>query len=276
MITGGIKFFTKSKVLAEDGGTIVASSGDVASELAIDKNPASVWQSVGSNDVTVETLTLTFASVQISRLFLQRHNFKSFNVQYWNGSAWTHFSSVVGLDGSQANVTETTFSKDTAYYEFAAVTTTQIRIQITSTQTTNAQKFISQIIACEEIGTLNGYPKIKNVKHSRNESEKVMLSGKVLIQKGLDSFSCRLEFDDYPTSYAGDLDIAMALFDLEEPFLVWLCGGAYGSTKFRYTNRGFRLQDIYLVQTRGDISPEYRGNIYINPVSITIDLKEHV
>lgn len=275
-ITGGVKFFGKNLVLEEDGGSIVASSGDIVSAYAIDKNPVTFWESVGSDDATTETLTLTFDEVEIDRLILQNHNWKDFNVQYWTGAAWAHFASVVGLDGAKANITETAFAQDTAYYEFTQVTTTKLRIQVLKTQDADDQKYISQVIACVELGTLQGWPAIRGVKHSRNERRKEMLSGKVLVQKGIDSFACKIDFQNYPASYAADLNLAMDLFDREDPFLVWLCGGAYGSTKFKYTHRGFRLRDVYLMQVSKDVPVDYMGGGYLNPASLELNLEEHV
>jgi hypothetical protein len=275
-ITGGIKFFGESVVLAEDGATITASTGQIVAESALDKNPYTFWESVGSDDTTTETLTIVFDENEIDRLFLQNHNWKDFNVQYWTGVAWAHFASVVGIDGSKANITETAFAQDTAYYEFTAVTTTKLRIQVLKTQVVDDQKYIAQVIACTEIGTLQGWPKIKGVKHSRNSRKKEMLSGKVLVQPGIDSFACKLDFQNYPTSLSADLQLAMTLFDREDPFLVWLCGGAYGPTKFRHTLRGFRLQDVYLMHVVSDVPVEYMGNGYLNPVGVELALEEHV
>jgi hypothetical protein len=278
-ITGGVKFFEGSKILAADGATITASTGDIVSENAIDKNPITFWTSVGSNDATTETLTITFTAEQIDRILLQNHNFKDFNVQYWNGSAWTHFANVVGIDGAKTNITETAFADDTAYYEFAAVTTTQLRVQVLKTQTANAQKFVCQIIATLEIGTFNGFPKIKSPTHSRNSRVKTMLSGKVLVQKGIDSFSVKIDLDKYPVRdalYRADLDLAMTLFDEQDPFLVWLCGGRRSTAYFNYTARGMRPRDVYLMQLIKDVQPEYVNSVYLNAVSITLDLEEHV
>jgi hypothetical protein len=275
-ITGGIKFFGKNLVLSEDGGSIVASSGDIVSGYAIDKNPITFWESVGSDDTTTETLTLTFDEVEIDRLILQNHNWKDFNVQYWTGVAWSHFASVIGLDGAKANITETAFADDTAYYEFTPVTTTKLRAQVLKTQVVDDQKYLAQVIACTEIGTLQGWPLVRDVRHSRNSRKKEMLSGKVLVQKGIDSFACKIDFQNYPTSYSEDLDLAMELFDREDPFLVWLCGGRRGSSFFRYTNRGFRLRDVYLMQLVSDVPTDYMGGGYLNPVNLELVLEEHV
>lgn len=275
-VTGGIKFFGQSVVLAQDGATVTATSGDLVAAYALDKNPITFWESVGSDDTTTEEIEIVFDENSFDRLLLQNHNWKDFNVQYWNGAAWTHFASVVGLAGSKANITETAFAEDTAYYEFTEVTTTKIRIQVLKTQVVDDQKYISQVIACTEIGTLQGWPRIKGAKHSRNSRKKDMLSGKVLVQPGIDSFACKIDFQNYPASLSADLNLAMTLFDREDPFLVWLCGGAYGATKFRYTQRGFRLRDVYLMHIVADVPVEYMSNGYLNPVGIELSLEEHV
>lgn len=277
-ITGGIKFFSRNLILESEGATITATSGNGIADYCLDKNPITFWTSVGSDDTTTETLEVTLPSTTISRILLQNHNFKDFNIQYWNGAAYAHFASVVGLDGSKANITETAFADDTAYYEFTPVTTTKLRIQVLKSQIADAQKFLCQFIACTELGTITGWPTIKMPSHSRNERTKVMLSGKVNVQKGIDSFKVRLDFDRYPTAYGADIGLMMDLFDSENPFLVWLCGGRRGTTYFRMspTPRGMRLRDIYLMQTVGEFRPEFVKGIYTNPVGLEVQLVEHV
>lgn len=275
MITGHPKFFNKSQCLEKDGATIQASSGDASSTYAIDQNPSTVWRSSGSNDTTVETITVTFDSVAINRIFLLGHNLKDFSIQYDNGGTWTHFSSVVGLDGSKANITETAFSDDTAYYEFAQVTTTQIRITANKTQTANQEKYISQIIVTSELGTLKGFPKVRSVDFDRNSRVKKTLSGYYSIQKSLEVPSFDMEFKDYPatSTYNTDMDLMMTLHDLEDPFLIWLCGGRRGTPYFRYTLRGFRLKDVFQMQISKALKLGYTENIYNNPLNTKIEFE---
>ena len=158
-ITGGIKFFDKSKTLFADGTTIVAGvSGDPSAEFTIDRNRLSYYRSVGSNDTITETLTITLPSAQtIDRILILDHNWKEFTIKY---DSATDFTSVVGLDGALGGgISETVFADGTAYYEFDSVSVTStIEIAITKTQVANAQKFVNQIIGTTEIGTLVGYP----------------------------------------------------------------------------------------------------------------------
>lgn len=276
MISGGIKFFSLNKNLLSLGASITATSGGTTKDYALDKNPLTYWRSVGSNDATTETLVVTLPLATINRVLLVDHNFKGFNVQYWNGAAFVHFTGVVGMSGAMANITETAFAKDTAYYEVNAVTTTQIRIQVTTTQVVNAEKYLSQIITTSELGTLTGYPKITSPKLSRNERSREMLSGKVTVVKGIESFEVGLNFDNYPGLLSTDLNLMFSLFDREEPFLLWLCGGRSGSDYFRYQLRGWRLKDIFAMGITSDYAVNYLRNTYTNPVDLSFKMKEHV
>lgn len=275
-ITGHHKFFEKSKCLLKDGATITASTGQPSADGALDQNADTVWRSSGSNDLTTEELVIEFEEATFDRLFLVRTNFKNFNVQYYSGGSWTHFASVVGLDGSKANITETAFADTTAYYEFTEVTTTKIRIQVLSTQTVNAEKYVSQVIATAELGTLAGWPRIKNVEQNRNNRVVKTLSGKFSIQKSIEVASFDMEFKDYPgvVTYSVDIDLMLELHDLEDPFLVWLCGGKRGTSFFRYTHRGWRLQDVYQMQVSKALNLGYGGGSYSNGLNTKVEFEE--
>lgn len=272
-ITGHPKFFYKSGCLEKDGATIVASSGDSSSTYAIDQNPETIWRSVGSTDLTTETITVTFDSQSISRIALLGVNLKDFNIMYDLAGVWTHFASVVGLDGSKVNITETAFADSAAYYEFTPVTTTSIRIQALKTQTANEEKYISQIIATREIGTLLGFPMVRSVELNRNSRVKKTLSGFFSVQKSIEVPSFDMDFRNYPatSSYNADFDLIMTLQDLEDPFLVWLCGGKRGTNFFRYTLRGYRLQDMYQMAISKPLKINYTDNIYSNPINAKVE-----
>jgi len=279
-ITGGIKFFDQSQNLSADGATITSSSGNAAAIYAIDRNPDTKWFSVSSNDTITETVTIVFdGNKTITRILLLDHNWKEYTVQYDVAGVWTNFTSVIGLDGSLGGgISETVFADNTSYYEFTSVITGKIRLQIVKTQIANAQKYISQIISTSELGTLVGYPEIGEIAIDRNERSKKTLSGRYVIQKSIETQSYELNFKDYPSSatYNADVDLIMILFDRETPFLVWLCGGRRGSTYFRYTLRGFRLKDVYLMQLDEAIGLNYTGNIYTNPLNMKIKIREHI
>lgn len=278
MISGGIKFFSRSESIFADGTfTVSASSANESVSRAFDRNKVTYWRSTGSNDTVTETITVTWGdAVTFDRLFLIDHNFKEYNVQYDVAGVWTHFASVVGIDGSLANLSETTFSDDTSYYEFTPVTTTGLRIQVVKTQVANEDKYISQVIVTTEMGTLEGYPDVQGIEWDRNERSKKMLSGKTLTLKSEETFKCTLNFKNYPPSLSNDIDLMFQFFDLEETFLVWLCGGRRGSDYFRKQLRGWRLRDVFSMQTVGKISPDYTSNSYVLPVNFKISFVESV
>ncbi len=271
MISGGIKFFEPGRfAYGESNVEVQASSGNGIARFLIDKNPLTSWRSVGSDDTRTETVRVDFPACSFNRLIFRNHNWKEFRVRYLSGGAWTEFASVVGLDGALVGgISESDFEDDTAYYEFTEVEEiTAIGIEITKTQTANEQKFCFQVIATSELGTFEGYPELSPWSISRNQRSKKMLSGKHYITKSEKSFDVKLGFSNYSPSYSDDLDLMFELFDREEPFLVWLCGGRRDSTYFRYAPEGIRLQDIYLVQVDSSISSSFYKNIYTSAVNL--------
>lgn len=280
MITGGVKFFEPNQNLAVNGASISASSGNTSAVYALDRNPFTYWRSVSSNDLTTETIEVDLPSVvSINRLLFLDLNWKQFTVKYDLSGVWTDFTSVSGLDGSLAGgISETTFHDNTAYYEFAPVSTGKIQIQILKTQVVDQDKYVAQIISTTEIGTLLGFPKIKPIGLSRNERSAQALSGRYIIQKSDESASFQISFENYTPAqaYNGDLDLTMTLFDRDDPFIVWLCGGRRGTNYFNYTLRGFRLLDAYTMQINRPFDLSYDTSVYSLGVNSIVQLQEHI
>ncbi len=275
---GGIKFYNQNKALLDFDTTITATSATESADFAIDRNPFTFWRSVGSTDAVTETLIIAFDVDQtIDRLFLLDHNFKSFTIKYDLAGVFTDFTTVVGIDGALGGgITESTFADSTAYYEVTQVTTPRIEVTITTTQVVDAEKFVSQIIATTELGTLVGFPILKSITQTRNSRVKKMLSGKFNISKSIESAAFRLDFKNYPPRLTADLDLALSLFDRESPFLVWLAGGRRGTDFFTYTLRGFRLKDVLQMQVNRDTKMSYAKNVYLIQVNMQLSLVEHV
>lgn len=276
-ISGGIKFFARSKCLLEDGTEITATSGDAAADRCLDRNPISYWRSVGSDDTITEELEIFFTEEKtISRLMLVDHNFKGYNIQWYDGATYQNFTGVVGIGGALASVIETAYGRDTAYYEFTPVTTGRIRIQVTTTQVVDAQKSISQVIATTELGTLAGFPQIKDTELSRNLRTEKMLSGRMLTFKSDEFFKVTLDFKDYPARLSADIDLLFSLHDSEDTFLIWLCGGRVGTPYFSKQMRGYRLRDIVAVQLTDALKPIYSKNVFTNQVNFSAKFQEAV
>ena len=277
-ITGGIKFLKQSKVL--DATASAPISGDASASALLNANKETFYRSVGSSDSVTEEIEITFAESKIiDRLFLINTNAKDFNIMYDVTGTWTHFANVINVDGSQSNITETTYANDTYYAEFDSVTTDKIRIQILKTQVADAEKFINQAIVTEELSTLVGYPEIKQVAMDRQIRSKKTISGKFSVQKSLETLGFRLAFKSYPSSdvYNVDIDAMIELHDLDIPFITWICGGRYGTKYFKYTLPGFRLKDVVQTQVNNSYKLSYLNNIYVNPLNLaSVNLVEHI
>ena len=267
-ITGGIKFFNENKI--KDGSS-AGSTGNASAKYILDLDVDTFWRSVGSNDSTTETLTVTFDSKTIDRILILDCNFKAFTIKYDSGGTFTHFANVTTIGGTtKTNITETAFAQDSSYYEFDSVTTTRLQISIDTTQTTNAQKYLSQFIATSEIGTFAGYPVVSSVKIDRNSKLKRTLSGRFSVQKSLETFGYSIRFKNYSVDslYSVDIDLAFTLLESEDPFIIYPCGGRYESKHFRYAAPGWRLKDAKLVQISKTYKLKYNKNIYTNPVDL--------
>lgn len=268
-ISGGIKFFKKNE--AADG-TASATSGDSSSKFILDLDVDTYWTSVGSSDSETETITINFSSSKaIDRILLLDHNFKSFTVKYLSGSSYVAFANVIGIGGvSLSGITETSFSEDSSYYEFDSVNTTAIQIACTTTQIPNAEKYLGQSIATTELGTFVGYPEMSKVDLTRNSRFKKTLSGRYSVQKSQQTIGYSIKFKNYPSSdvYNVDIDLAITLFESEDPFLVYPCGGRYESKHFNYLIPGFRLKDCVLSQVKKGYKLKYVKNIYRNMIDV--------
>jgi hypothetical protein len=276
-ITGGIKFLYENKI---KDGTAVGSTGDASSKYSLDLDVDTFWRSVGSNDTTTETLTVTFDTQTIDRVLLLDCNFKGFTVKYLSGVSYVHFANVIGIGGgTKTNITETSFSENSAYYEFDSVSTGGLQISIDTTQTTNAEKYISQFIGSSEIGTFVGYPEVSKISVDRNSRSKKTLSGRYSVQKSLETMGYSIKFKNYPTSsvYNVDIDLAITLLESEPPFIIFPCGGRYESKHFTTAIPGFRLKDAKLVQVIKGYRLKYLKNIYTNPMDLGgLELVPHV
>jgi len=279
MISGGIKFFEQSKNLFKDGASIIASSGDAGGKFAIDQNTITKWRSSGSTDSITETLEITLSATStINRILLTDHNLKEFTIKYDVAGVFTDFTNVLGLDGALGGgISETVFADDTAYYEFDSVTTDKILISMTKTQVADQEKFINQVVSTLELGTLDGFPRIRRLELNRNLRSNKVISGKKLITPSEQSFRVRLEFRNYPRSLEADITLIFDLSKRDDAFLVWICGGRRG-VDFHGTNGfqldGYGLKDLFQVSFERALAPAYSKNVFSNSVNFRADLHE--
>lgn len=262
-MSGQIIFFKKSKSdYSYTYVTATASEGSAYATYVLNRNNTSSWITTGSTDASLTTLTIDFSeSRTITDILLLKHNFKSFTVKYWDGSAYQAFSPAIS---------ETTNTADDNYYEVTSQATSKIQITINSTQVVDSDKYLFQFIATEKIGRLNGWPVIKKPVVSRNRKKTMMLSGKQNIFENVGGFSCNLTITSH--SNAADLTVIETLYGYSEGFLVWPGGGV--ESQFRNILQGYRMEDIFLMKCSDEYSPEYHLGMYALGTGVNMRLEE--
>ena len=275
MIKGGVKFFKENFALFRNGTTATASSNEDGVNSILDTSIYTQWESLGSNDLTSETITATLKIAKfINRILITRMNLKEFSIKYHDGATFVNFTNVIGVNSvSTSGINETAYARNTAYYEFDAVTTNMIQITCLKTQVVDAEKFINSLIVTEEIGTFQFFPRIKPTM-SRNETKAKTLSRKFVIQKTYETNSIKITFKTHPSQ--NDLDIVETLFDREEPFLVYLCGGRTGTQFFKLDQKSWNLEDIFNMQIIGKLKNEWERGVYTLGFNKRITFEEHV
>ena len=269
-----IKFYKRNKIdllTTEANITVTDAAATNTGQSFVDfvrnRSNDSAWITTGSNDAANTQLDVFLGeSKAIDEIFLIGHNFKAFTIQYFDGVVFQDFSTAIS---------ETTNSDFVTNFTFTSQETDQIRIIITGTQTADADKVLRQLVLTEKIATgqLEGFPVIKRPRVSTSRKVSNMLSGKVNVVEGVESFSCSLEVRNW--NIVGDLDIVEDLYFRREGFLMWLSGGE--ETQFGTTARkAYRLQDLFLVRPTNEYSPEYVRGIYVNGLKMKMNLAEAI
>lgn len=260
-----ILFFRKSKTDYSDPNVVAsASQGNVFAKFAIDRTNLSGWATTGSVDADNTTFEVNIVNMKsVTDIILLRHNFKSFKVEWWDGSIYQPFVPAIQ---------PTTNTMRDTRYSVTRVNTTKLRLTVYGTMTANDQKFLGTFIATELIGQLEGFPVIQAPKLGRNKQSSTMISGKKSIRENVGNFACQLTVNNWNKD--ADLTIVETLYRLNDGFLVWLSGG--DEDQFSSLREAYRKQDIYLMKTSNDLSPEWYKGIYSTGMKIKIDLEEVV
>lgn len=242
--------------------TATASENSTYASYVLNRSNLSAWLTTGSVDANNTTFEVDFGETRrISDIILIKHNFKSFKIEYWDGSAYQAFSPAIDT---------TTNTHLSSHFEFTAQSTLKIRITIRGTIVANQDKQLYQLIATEQIGQFNGWPVIKDPIVGRNRKKSQMLSGKMNIFENVGLFSCDLEVNGLTNN--SDLSIIESLYDYSEGFLVWLCGG--DEDQFKTVRKGYRLEDLFLMKCSNEYKPEYLSGLYKGGIKISISLEE--
>lgn len=255
-ITGNVKFFGLNKIDENATFTFTSASTSLSSYL-YDRNRASKLASVGSNDATNEDWVIDFVSSKtFNRLFVDNHNIKSGNIQYWDGAAYQDFSTPVTWSANAST---------TSYFEFNSVSTTKIRLRGTTTMVANAQKYVGELIAFLELGTMTVNASSVDPEYiDKSVQNEDATGGSIFILFGKKYHATWV----FSNADATDAALLLSLKELNTPFFIYPCGGT-GQNEI-----GFRIQDIYLVNYINNFAPKLKSNLYGIGQSISMEVKE--
>jgi len=222
-----------------------------------DENDSTKLTSVASSDTAAEVWTFTFTgNVSVSSIHLANHNLKSFDIKYWSSTAFVDFSTTIGT---------TSNATDYHYFDDFAVTTSKIQITASTTIVADAQKYVGGLRVLNKIGEMSVNPQKANIKYHENSKNYYTDSKEnVFVLFGV-STKYDLDFKNLP---AADIDILEDCKYLGESFYVNLGGG--GSD---HTVRGWRIEDIALVNYTNAFDPKVSDNLLANGEDIKVKLE---
>lgn len=229
------------------------------------RNNITGWATTGSNDSATTYIDIDWIDVmEMETIILIGHNFKSYNIQRWNGSSFEDFDTPISIINSTDFVTE---------HEVPKQSISRIRINILSTQTADDDKKLRQLIVTRKIGNgqFSASPVISNFEKRQNRRAIKTLSGKNQIRESVGGLEYRLQFKTWP--FGDDFDIIEEMyFKNFSGVLFWACGG--NDNQFRYKRVGYRKEDIVLVKPSNEFDPTWEKGIYSNGLNFNLRLAE--
>ena len=268
MITGRIKFLKQSVARFANAGSITADDGTDASVLLNERGEES-WVSTVSDGSNV-TISVSFGSSFVNRIMIVGHNVRDFTIT-------GEFSGITDINNNtipDGNIAVTGNTLDTSYFAFdPQPNLSTFDINLGNTIVAGENKTIRRIIVAEEIGTYKGFPVIKQISFNLNSRDVKSKGGPQLITKQRRVLKkIPLQFRNY--TQIEDIALTDQLHLSQSPFLIWPCGG--DEKQFRYPISGYRLQDIYKVQTKGDFRTSFKDGSYRQLISATINFVEAI
>lgn len=264
-----IIFFEKNKVDQDNASasititdSIAYNNGQEFVDRVRNRDNRSAWMTTDSTDAANTQLDIDLGEDEfLTDIILVKHNWKSYTIQYWNGSTYINFSTVIA---------PTNDNKTTSHYNFNKIETSKIRIIILGTQVADDDKELYQLILTDRIGQLNGYPEISGTEFDTTKKITKMLSGKINVTESFEAFSFNLSIPVY--SNEDDLAIFRSIYERRAGILVWLCGGS--ETQFKALVKGYRFEDIFLVRPINDFTADLYKSMYRSGVKVNMQFKE--
>ena len=268
-----IRFFNKNKIDLSNSlasititDAVATNDGQSFADFMRNRNQVSAWQTTGSTDAALtEILSDMSDEREIDSIIIAGHNFKAFTIQYWNGSSFVDFATPIS---------ETINTDTTNFFQFTKVSTKQVKIIVQNTQVVDDDKKITQLIITDNLGAgqLEGWPIIRNPRHSTNKKVSRMLSGKANVVESVGAFSMELEVRNW--NIDADMDIIEDVYFGKRGVLVWLSGG--DEAQFSHLRIGYRKQDIFLMRATNDYTPTWAAGVYTTGLQIKLTLEEAI
>lgn len=253
-----IKFYSKN--LIDDNATFSFTSANTAfAHYLYDNQRNNKVISLTSNDTTNEVWTITLNGTQaFDTIFIDNHNIKSGTLKYWNGSAYADFSTPIAWTANTST---------TNLYSFTAVNTNSVQLTMSTTQLTNAQKYVGELRLFSLIGELVKNPSsINNLEFYRKKTVNETVAGGNILTLYGNKFKVSFTLNDATET---DVSLIENLANYAFPFYIHMCGGLT-----TYTQRGFRIQDMFFVNYINDFIPQLKENILDIGTIIEVELWE--
>jgi len=246
--------------VADDEAT---NTGQSFVEYIRDRKNTSGWATTGSSDTATCSLIAELASgLDINSVLLIDHNFKDYDLSYWDGIQWVSIESVTGNTATSS------------YHFFTQAVVYKIKIEINATQIVDDDKFLAQLVITDYLsnGVFVGSPIIKNLKHKTAKKVNTVLSGKALVTEGEGAAEFSLSFKI--TSNDNDLTLIEAMYSRNEGFLVCLSGD--DETQFSTLRKGYRRKDVYFMRMIDDYNDDFFKGVYVIGTVIKCKLREAI
>lgn len=264
-----ITFYEKNKIDFDNinveitvTDSVATSTGETFVNYIRNRKNTSAWLTTGSADSGNTTLDINAGSLfTVNTIILVGLNWGDYSIQYFNGSTYVDFSTVINESGNIA---------ENKRHQFDSVDIQQIKIIITGTQTVDVDKILKQLIITEELGKFEGWPEIKKPTHSTNKRRTKMLSGKANMTESVGAFSCTLAVKNWKSDE--DLTILEEIYSSFEGVLLQLNG--FDEAQFSSKRIGYRNEDIFLMKPSDSYRPEWVGGLYVTGMKISMKLEE--
>lgn len=289
MITGRVKFFEPQLADISQGARATWLVPAVGRSNRVDEilslNPRSYWQGSdrgpAGNVIHGEIIDISFDTFSsVDTFFLLRHNVNDFRIELSSpplpniqASDINNVRTLIGSITSRNSVRLDDGDYMTYIKIDPPVRINRIRLGLVGAGPLNQSPVrLGTFIATRELGGLEGYPEIKKFSFSQNEQRTKAKDGRFFINKQERRLeNLRMRFRNYVE--IADQDLVSGIFNRENPFLLWPSGGYQG---FRFDIDGFKIDDIYKMQTVGKFNTGLSRGSYSGVMNFDVKFVESV